>query len=219
MGNWHSINKHHFSSSIGIELLFLWVLGQVFNLLFRDLSGKEVCVVSLSFRVQLWLSVQWWVADPCLYRFHSGAYICGLELQSSSISIVIFLFVFFKNEKCSTCPLNLHRASICIVWHRYAPWSYVKWQLDMYFFIVSLPYKTAHPQGHGVYLAFHHRISNTAADLDWLWRSPGEGNGNPLRYSCLENPMDRGAWWAAVHGVAKSRTRLSNYTYLCRVLS
>ena len=40
----------------------------------------------------------------------------------------------------------------------------------------------------------------------------GEGNGNPLQYSCLENPMDRGAWWAAVHGVAPSRTRLSNFT-------
>ena len=38
-----------------------------------------------------------------------------------------------------------------------------------------------------------------------------EGNGTPLQYSCLENPMDGGAWWAAVHGVAKSRTRLSNY--------
>ena len=37
-------------------------------------------------------------------------------------------------------------------------------------------------------------------------RSPGEGNGDPLQYSCLENPMDRGAWWATVHGVAKSRT-------------
>ena len=42
-----------------------------------------------------------------------------------------------------------------------------------------------------------------------LGRSPGEGNGNPLQDYCLENPMDRGAWWAAVHGVAKSRTRLS----------
>ena len=41
-----------------------------------------------------------------------------------------------------------------------------------------------------------------------LGRSPGEGNGNPLQYSCLENPMVRGAWWAAVRGVAKSRTRL-----------
>ena len=39
--------------------------------------------------------------------------------------------------------------------------------------------------------------------------SPAEGNGNPLQYSCLENPMDKGAWWATVHGVAKGRTRLS----------
>ena len=43
-------------------------------------------------------------------------------------------------------------------------------------------------------------------------RSPGEGNGNPLQYSCLENPMDGGAWKATVHGVAKSRTRLSDFT-------
>ena len=43
-------------------------------------------------------------------------------------------------------------------------------------------------------------------------RSPGEGKGNPLQYSCLENPMDRGAWLATVHGVAKSRTRLSVFT-------
>ena len=42
-------------------------------------------------------------------------------------------------------------------------------------------------------------------------RSPGEGNGNPLQYSCLENPMDGGAWWATVHGVAKSRTWLSAF--------
>ena len=41
----------------------------------------------------------------------------------------------------------------------------------------------------------------------------GEGNGNPLQYSCLESPTDRGAWWAAVHGVAKSRTRLSDFTF------
>ena len=41
----------------------------------------------------------------------------------------------------------------------------------------------------------------------------GEGNGTPLQYSCLENPMDRGAWWAAAHGVAKSWTRLSDFTF------
>ena len=45
-------------------------------------------------------------------------------------------------------------------------------------------------------------------------RSPGEGNGNPLQYSCLENPMDREAWQATVHGVAKSRTRLSELTFI-----
>ena len=45
-----------------------------------------------------------------------------------------------------------------------------------------------------------------------LGRSPGEGNGNPLQYSCLENPMDRGAWRATVHGVAKSRTQLSTHS-------
>ena len=54
---------------------------------------------------------------------------------------------------------------------------------------------------------------------DWgsipgLGRSPGEGNGYPFQYSCLENPMDGGAWQAAVHRVAKSRTRLSDFTSL-----
>ena len=41
----------------------------------------------------------------------------------------------------------------------------------------------------------------------------GEGNGNPLQYSCLENPTDGGAWWATVHRVAKSRTRLNDFTF------
>ena len=41
----------------------------------------------------------------------------------------------------------------------------------------------------------------------------GEGDGTPLQYFCLENPMDGGAWWAAVHGVASSRTRLSDFTF------
>ena len=63
-----------------------------------------------------------------------------------------------------------------------------------------------------------------AGELGWipgLGRSPGEGNGNPLHYSCLENPMDGGAWWATVHAVAKSRTRLSDFThsqYICKLI-
>ena len=54
-------------------------------------------------------------------------------------------------------------------------------------------------------------------------RSPGGGNGNPLQYSCLENPMERGAWWATIHGVVKSLTKLTlHFTLhilLCRALS
>ena len=42
-----------------------------------------------------------------------------------------------------------------------------------------------------------------AVSIPWLERSPAEGSGNPLQYSCLGNPMDRGAWWATVHGAAK----------------
>ena len=49
--------------------------------------------------------------------------------------------------------------------------------------------------------------------------SPGEGNGTPLQYSCLENPMDGGAWWATVHGVATSQTRLSDFTFTFTFLS
>ena len=73
-------------------------------------------------------------------------------------------------------------------------------------------------QYHGIMEWFHWDFSGGSDDKasaynvgDWgstpeLGRSPGEGNGNPLQYSCLENPIDRGAWQATVHGVAKSQT-------------
>ena len=48
---------------------------------------------------------------------------------------------------------------------------------------------------------------------EYYTSSFGEGNGTPLQSSCLENPMDGGAWWAAVHGVTKSQTRLSDFTF------
>jgi len=57
------------------------------------------------------------------------------------------------------------------------------------------------------------RLAYNVGDLGSIpgsGRSSGEVNGNPLQYSCLENPMDRGAWWATVHGVTKSQTRLSD---------
>ena len=58
------------------------------------------------------------------------------------------------------------------------------------------------------------QVAQMVKNLPAMWetwvRSPGEGNGNPLQYSCLKNPMDRGAWWATVDGITKSQTRLSN---------
>ena len=50
-------------------------------------------------------------------------------------------------------------------------------------------------------------------NLGYAELGAGEGNGKPLQYSCLENPMDGGAWWATVHGVARSRSRLSDFTF------
>ena len=55
-------------------------------------------------------------------------------------------------------------------------------------------------------------IDNSCINRD-TYALLGEGNGTPLQYSCLENPTDGGAWWAAVHGVAESQTRLSNFTF------
>ena len=54
-----------------------------------------------------------------------------------------------------------------------------------------------------------------ASSIPGSGRSPGGGHGDPLQSSCLENPMDRGAWWAIVHWVAKSWTRLSTNTGIC----
>ena len=48
-------------------------------------------------------------------------------------------------------------------------------------------------------------------------RSPGGGNGNPFQYSCQENPVDRGAWWATVHGLAKGWTRLSEHQWIKKI--
>ena len=61
-------------------------------------------------------------------------------------------------------------------------------------------------------------IAGDLGSIPGLGRSPGEGNGNSLQCSCLENPMDRGAWWATVHSVAKSQTRLEQVSTHVRQL-
>ena len=54
------------------------------------------------------------------------------------------------------------------------------------------------------------RSAGDTGSIPWSRRSPGEGNGCPLQYSCLENPMNKGAWQATVHEVTKSQTRLTD---------
>ena len=86
--------------------------------------------------------------------------------------------------------------------------------------------------GWGLFLVAAHRLLGVSGDakvknppanagdtgvLGWILssgRSPGGGNGNPLQYSCLGNPMDRGGWWATVQEVTKSRTGLSTRTHM-----
>ena len=69
------------------------------------------------------------------------------------------------------------------------------------------------PHQSGPYVATHNNHPKSIVYIKiHSWCSIGEDDGPPLQYSCLENPMHGGAWWAAVHGVAKSQTRLSNFT-------
>ena len=71
-------------------------------------------------------------------------------------------------------------------------------------------YTHTHTHTHEYYSAIKKYEMLSSAET---WIDPEKGNGTPLQYSCLENPMDGGAWWAAVHGVSKSRTRLSDFSF------
>ena len=89
------------------------------------------------------------------------------------------------------------------------------WKISILFSTVLAPTYISTSSVRG--FPFFHILANTCYLCSfWWWPfwQVGEGNGTPLQYSCLENPMDGGAWWAAVHGVTKSRTRLSNFTLL-----
>ena len=72
------------------------------------------------------------------------------------------------------------------------------------------PLKVAHPLSFSFFRFIIDCNAVVAGSIPGWGRSPGKGNGNPLQYSCLKNSMDRGAWWATVHGVAKSWTRLQD---------
>ena len=89
-----------------------------------------------------------------------------------------------------------------------------------------LPYKVSLFRVHFSYIDFPGGSDGKASaynvgDLGSIpgsGRSSGEGNGNPLQYSCLENPMDRGAWLATVHGIVKNWTRLSDFTHIFYII-
>ena len=80
------------------------------------------------------------------------------------------------------------------------------------YYILSIPQKMGLPGGAVVKnLPANAGNARDTGSIPGLGSSPGEGNGNPLQYSCLGNPMDRGAWWATIRGVTKSQTRLSTH--------
>ena len=77
-----------------------------------------------------------------------------------------------------------------------------------------VPFSSAFPGGSVVKnLPANAEVERDVGSIPVLGRSPGDGNGKPLRYSCLENPMDRGAWQDTVHGVTKSQTGLSMHAF------
>ena len=77
----------------------------------------------------------------------------------------------------------------------------------------GVPVAPAHPKPLGHSFIVDGEALGSLIHLSLVRLLDGEGNGTPLQYSCLENPMDGRAWWAAVHGVAESRTRLSDFTF------
>ena len=110
------------------------------------------------------------------------------------------------------CPCRRLRRSEFYPWVGKIPWRRA-WQPTPVF----LPEESCGQRNLVGYSPWGREESDTTERLPFHFSlsCTGEGNGNPLQYSCLENPLVRGTWWAIVHGVAKSLTRISNraYTY------
>ena len=90
------------------------------------------------------------------------------------------------------------------------PFAWVRWNVCPYFSLATYHFIKSQPSCLYALLVLPTGYSHFSHSLVSKFR---EGNGTPLQYSCLENPMDREAWWAAVHGVAKSWARLSDFTF------
>ena len=109
----------------------------------------------------------------------------------------------------------MDHSALTLDWRRHKFWFYVyySWEylcLLLYLLITNL---IVFPDGsEGKESA---RKAGDPGSIPGLGRSPGEGNGNPFQYSCLENSMDRGDWWATVHGIIKSQTWLTHSHTQC----
>ena len=114
-----------------------------------------------------------------------------------------------------TCHFRRNKRHSFNSWVWKIPWS-TDWQPSPVFLPGQRSLVGYNPWGHkelGTAKASTCNVGDPGS-IPELGRSPGEGNGNPLQYPCLESPMDGGAWEAAVHGVAKSQTGLSDFTFL-----
>ena len=114
------------------------------------------------------------------------------------LTMEVFIFKFFIINIFSTCPILIGEVSTLN--HKF---------LDL---MKRASFQFHHFPGGSDGKASAYSLGDPGS-IPGLGRFPGEGNGNPLQYSCLENPMDGGGWRATVHGVAKSRTRLSDFFF------
>ena len=107
-------------------------------------------------------------------------------------------------------PLRVHSWGWLLAWRQQCP--LLMWQVTSFFHSGPAERgRTLEPQRQAAWVGLTLLLCGSC--LTWDDPPNGEGSGPPLPYSCLENPMDGGAWWAVVHGVVKSRTRLSDFTF------
>ena len=183
----------------------------------RTYVSPSICVLIYfisSFILSLWKSESWSVVSD------------SLQSQCTEFGIPqarILEWVAFPFSRGSSWPRDWTQVS-CLAGRFFTIWAInIKGrQVNAWHFLVgSAGVFSGYMPRSKIALDFlHSSVSKESAcnagdpgSIPGLGRSPGEENGNPLQYPCLENLMDRGAWWAAVHGVSKSRTWLSDFTF------